>query len=108
MHAVEVHSLLISQYIIFYSCRQKEVLKLVSLLSPKINANREELTAQHISSALYGLRGLCSEHEEIKQLLRVSLISRRGRYRDYSFEETLRAKFLSDSLQENWWKHVCF
>ena len=51
--------------------RQKEVLKLVSLLCPKIDNNREELKTQHISNALFGLRGLRSEHAETKRLLAV-------------------------------------
>lgn len=52
-------------------CRQKEVQTLVFFLCPKIDANREELTTQQISSALLGLRGLRSEHAETRRLLQV-------------------------------------
>lgn len=50
-----------------------EVRQLVSFLCIKIDENREELKTQHISNALFGLRGLRSEHAETKQLLKVGL-----------------------------------
>jgi hypothetical protein len=51
------------------SSAETEVRALVHALVPKILACRDELSAEQICHALYGLQNLSSEHEEVRLLL---------------------------------------
>ena len=46
-----------------------EVRSLLSALEPKVRSCTESLNVQAVSSALYGLRGMSSNHVEVRSLL---------------------------------------
>lgn len=60
------------------SSAETEVRALVHALVPKILACRDELSAEQICHALYGLQNLSSEHEEVWLTLGVFTLSRRS------------------------------